>query len=30
VKRSPGFGRASSAKASIITDLLTCALNGLP
>jgi hypothetical protein len=27
VKRSPGFGRASSAKASIIADLLTCALN---
>jgi hypothetical protein len=27
VKRSPGFGRAGSAKASIIADLLTCALN---
>jgi hypothetical protein len=27
VKRSPWFGRASSAKASIIADILTCALN---
>ena len=27
VKRSPWFGRANSAKASIIADILTCALN---
>jgi hypothetical protein len=27
VKRSPWFGRANAAKASILADLLTCALN---
>lgn len=27
VKRSPWFGQASSAKASLIADILTCALN---
>ncbi len=30
VKRSPGFGKANAAKASILADILTCALNGLP
>jgi hypothetical protein len=30
VKCSPWFGRAGSAKASIIAGTLTCALNGLP
>ena len=27
VKRSPWFGQANAAKASILADILTCALN---